>query len=87
MKSQVGISELKAIRNRFDLLDREKEKGEINTDYGVSYGDKEEYFSAKEAALESEVKTIASILGVDYDLVIDMVYDIELAQEYFLHGL
>lgn len=77
----VTIREIKAVKSEMDNLDKLKAKNEIQEENGtVSYNGKEKLINYHEKQIEKNVKIMSDILGIDYDTVIDMCYDLEFAK-------
>lgn len=80
-KINITINDLKTIKSlHTELVNLQEENYRRLNDFGGSdYNGKESLIESKERIFTKEVLTVAEILNLDYNTVVDMIHDFEFA--------
>lgn len=78
---EITIRDIKEIKNLMLEVEKIKEDNyTLNAEgYGYNYSGKEAIIDAKEAFIFKNIQTAAKILGVGYNVIVDMTCDFDFA--------
>jgi hypothetical protein len=77
---KVTIKDIIAIKELMNEVDSLKDRSFAVNGYSENNGNKVSVIDGKENKITENVKIVASLLKIDFDSVIDMCYDLELAK-------
>lgn len=77
----VTLTEIKEIKKLMDEVDYLKDRSLVIDGYSENYGNKSLIIQENENKIITNVKIISRLINVEFDTVINMCYDFELAEK------